>query len=83
MLVQIDAVSKASPRSLGMSQQMKLNFFHGIILSNILMEDTRQSFGGTALLLQGGATFGLYHLGVVKALNEAKLLPRVICGSSG
>jgi hypothetical protein len=25
---------------------------------------------------------GLYHLGVVKTLNEQGLLPRVICGSS-
>jgi TAG lipase / lysophosphatidylethanolamine acyltransferase len=44
--------------------------------------DTRQSFGNTALVLQGGATFGLFHLGVVKALNESKLLPRIISGSS-
>ncbi|KAJ3105841.1 hypothetical protein HDU97_007485 [Phlyctochytrium planicorne] len=46
------------------------------------INDTRQSFGNTALVLLGGATFGLYHLGVVKALNEHKLLPRIICGSS-
>ncbi|KAJ3080709.1 hypothetical protein HK102_002874, partial [Quaeritorhiza haematococci] len=46
------------------------------------LNDTRQSFGRTALLLEGGATFGLYHLGVVKALNEHGLLPRIICGSS-
>lgn len=46
------------------------------------LQDTRQSFGGTALLLQGGASFGLYHLGVVKALNQHGLLPRIICGSS-
>ncbi len=52
--------------------QARLEFFN----------DTRQSFGGTALLLQGGATFGIVHLGVVKALNEAGVLPRVICGSS-
>ncbi|KAI9362079.1 acyl transferase/acyl hydrolase/lysophospholipase [Zopfochytrium polystomum] len=46
------------------------------------INDTRQSFGSTALILQGGATFGLYHLGVVKCLIEHGLLPRIISGSS-
>ncbi|KAJ3279398.1 hypothetical protein HDU76_009521, partial [Blyttiomyces sp. JEL0837] len=50
----------------------KLEFFN----------DTKQSFGCSALVLQGGATFGLCHLGVVKALNEHGLLPRIISGSS-
>lgn len=52
--------------------QSKIEFF----------ADTRQSFGNTALLLHGGATFGLYHLGVVKCLNEHHLLPRIISGTS-
>lgn len=47
-----------------------------------LMSDVGQSFGQTALLLQGGATFGLYHLGVIKALWERELLPLVVSGSS-
>jgi TAG lipase/lysophosphatidylethanolamine acyltransferase len=47
-----------------------------------LFAEVSQSFGHTALLLHGGATFGLYHLGVVKALYEAGLLPRIISGSS-
>jgi TAG lipase/lysophosphatidylethanolamine acyltransferase len=67
-----------------------------------LFADTRQSFGNSALLLHGGATFGLlmliyvsyinhihdishigmYHLGVVKSLNEHLLLPRIISGTS-
>ncbi|KNC96423.1 hypothetical protein, variant [Spizellomyces punctatus DAOM BR117] len=55
-----------------LSPQQKVEFFH----------DTRQSFGNTALLLEGGATFGLFHLGVVKALSEHHLLPRIISGSS-
>lgn len=70
------------------SFQSKLDFF----------TDTRQSFGNTALLLQGGATFGvskqtfifkfnsvllgLFHLGVVKCLNQHHLLPRIISGTS-
>lgn len=44
--------------------------------------NTRQSFGRTALLLSGGATLGLTHIGVIKALYETNLLPRIISGSS-
>ena len=42
----------------------------------------RASFGGCALVLSGGATFGIFHFGVVKALVELKLLPPVVCGAS-
>ncbi|KAI8149462.1 acyl transferase/acyl hydrolase/lysophospholipase [Fennellomyces sp. T-0311] len=42
----------------------------------------RQSFGRTALLLSGGGTLGLNHLGVLKCLHSAKLLPRIISGAS-
>jgi len=44
--------------------------------------ELRHSLGRSALLLSGGITLGLYHLGVVKALHENGLLPRVISGSS-
>ena len=44
--------------------------------------EARHSFGRTALMLSGGASLGLFHLGVVKALHEQKLLPRIITGSS-
>ncbi|KAH0610480.1 uncharacterized protein H6S33_012007 [Morchella sextelata] len=44
--------------------------------------NTRQAFGRTALLLSGGATFGMNHVGVMKALWEADLLPRIISGAS-
>ncbi|OBA23641.1 hypothetical protein METBIDRAFT_76625 [Metschnikowia bicuspidata var. bicuspidata NRRL YB-4993] len=54
------------------SKQLKINFFH----------DARQSFGCTALILQGGSLFGLCHLGVVRALYFRGLLPRVIGGSA-
>ncbi|CUM62849.1 uncharacterized protein PRCAT00000407001 [Priceomyces carsonii] len=54
------------------SDQLKLDFFH----------DARQSFGCTALILQGGSLFGLCHLGVVKALYFKGLLPRIIGGSA-
>lgn len=42
----------------------------------------RQSFGRSALLLSGGGTFGMAHTGVLKALFNAKLLPRIISGAS-
>lgn len=43
---------------------------------------TRQSFGRSALLLSGGGTFGMNHIGVVKSLWDARLLPRIISGAS-
>ena len=42
----------------------------------------RQSFGRSALLLSGGATFGMNHIGVLKTLWVARLLPRIISGAS-
>lgn len=44
--------------------------------------ETRHSYGRTALLLSGGAALGFYHVGVVKALMENALLPRVLSGAS-
>ncbi|MES1913179.1 MAG: hypothetical protein MHM6MM_005394 [Cercozoa sp. M6MM] len=43
----------------------------------------RRDFGRTALVLSGGATCAFYHFGVVRALLQNSLLPRVICGTSG
>lgn len=42
----------------------------------------RQSFGRSALLLSGGGTFGMAHIGVLKTLFDASLLPRIISGAS-
>src|SRR3989338_1124212 len=50
----------------------KFNFFR----------DTSHAFGRSALLLSGGASLGMYHFGVIKALWERKLLPRIISGAS-
>jgi TAG lipase/steryl ester hydrolase/phospholipase A2/LPA acyltransferase len=52
--------------------QEKLEFFYR---ANVC-------FGRSALMLSGGGVLGFYHLGVVKALVEQGLLPRVISGSS-
>ncbi len=56
----------------GFSFQRKLDFFRG----------TGQAFGRSALMLSGGATLGMFHLGVLKALWERRLLPTVMSGSS-
>eukprot|EP00930_Biecheleria_cincta_P000999 TRINITY_DN102179_c0_g1_i1.p1 TRINITY_DN102179_c0_g1~~TRINITY_DN102179_c0_g1_i1.p1 ORF type:complete len:669 (+),score=95.13 TRINITY_DN102179_c0_g1_i1:151-2157(+) len=44
--------------------------------------ETKHSFGRSALLLSGGAALGMYHFGVVKALHRNALLPRIISGTS-
>ena len=54
------------------SVQDKMDFFYR---ANIC-------FGRSALMLSGGGVLGFYHMGVVKALLEQNLLPRVISGSS-
>ena len=56
----------------GLPHSQKLMFFR----------HTGQSFGRSALMLSGGANMGMFHIGVIKALHEQKLLPRVISGSS-
>lgn len=56
----------------GWTSQAKLDLLH----------DTRQAFGRSTLILQGGAMFGLCHLGVVKALHLRGLLPRIITGTA-
>ncbi|XID76053.1 DUF3336 domain-containing protein [Alkanindiges sp. WGS2144] len=45
-------------------------------------ENTKHSYGQPALMFSGGATLGLFHTGVCKALNEQDLLPKVFSGSS-
>ncbi|KAM0702987.1 hypothetical protein Q7P35_010419 [Cladosporium inversicolor] len=57
--------------SLPLSAQDKMNLLH----------DTRMAYGRTVLVLQGGSIFGLCHLGVVKAMYERNLLPRIIAGT--
>lgn len=44
--------------------------------------ESRHAFGRTALCLSGGAFMGLYHFGVIKALYEEDLLPKIVTGSS-
>jgi len=56
----------------GMSEARKL----------VLFEQAERIYGRPALMLSGGAAFGIYHLGVVKALWEQHLLPQTLAGSS-
>jgi len=44
--------------------------------------ESRHALGKTGLLLSGGASLGMFHFGVLKALHQQNLLPRVISGSS-
>ncbi|GME86086.1 unnamed protein product [Ambrosiozyma monospora] len=42
-----------------------------------------RNFGKTALALSGGASFTYLHYGVMKALLETDLMPKIISGTSG
>ena len=68
----VTALQTAPTHDSGFTSQAKLELLH----------DTRQAFGRTTLLLQGGSMFGLCHLGVVKALHLQGLLPRIITGTA-
>ncbi|KAL1518418.1 hypothetical protein AB1Y20_002710 [Prymnesium parvum] len=46
------------------------------------INETRHAYGRTALMLSGGAAFGVKHLGVAAALHRERLLPRIVCGTS-
>ncbi|CEQ40142.1 SPOSA6832_01727 [Sporobolomyces salmonicolor] len=41
-----------------------------------------KNLGASALCLSGGASFGYYHFGVIRALLDQNLLPRVVTGTS-
>jgi len=46
------------------------------------LEDALKYMGRSALTLSGGALLGMKHIGVVKTLWEADLLPEIISGAS-
>lgn len=56
----------------GITPAEKLRFFHEVALA----------YGRSSLMLSGGATLGLFHVGVVKALFREDLMPSVMSGSS-
>ncbi|ENW78336.1 hypothetical protein F909_04023 [Acinetobacter sp. ANC 3929] len=45
-------------------------------------EECQKAYGQPALMFSGGATLGLFHTGVCKALIEQDLMPQVLSGSS-
>lgn len=58
----------------------------GLVISQrdvlAFMNETRHAYGRTALHLSGGAALGVHHLGVLKAMMELKMLPRILSGTS-
>merc|ERR1719343_1548455 len=66
----VDNRQKPLPRDVPLEE--KLAFFY----------ETKHSFGRCALLLSGGASMGMYHFGVVKALHLNGILPRIFSGTS-
>jgi TAG lipase/steryl ester hydrolase/phospholipase A2/LPA acyltransferase len=64
--------SPTQPEDVPIPTDTRLAFFNEI----------RYFYGRIVLMLSGGAAFGFYHVGVVKALMENGLLPRVISGAS-
>lgn len=54
------------------SPQLKRSFYRG----------AQKNMGRSALCLSGGGSFGYYHIGVVRALLDANLLPAIITGTS-
>ncbi|WP_111892183.1 DUF3336 domain-containing protein [Acinetobacter sp. MB5] len=73
----VDEVSRSlehvamAPNEL-LSHAEKIQFF----------KNCETAYGQPALMFSGGATLGLFHTGVCKALREQDLLPRVLSGSS-
>jgi hypothetical protein len=60
-------------RSNALTIEEKLNFF----------KQASRNYGRTALCLSGGASFAYYHFGVLRALLDQNLLPKVLTGTSG
>jgi TAG lipase / steryl ester hydrolase / phospholipase A2 / LPA acyltransferase len=69
--------------------EVKKGLLHVLNSETFLIKDkitffteSRYAYGRTALLLSGGGGLGMYHLGVIKALYEQGLLPKIIAGTS-
>lgn len=67
VLKDIHIISESS----ALDRETKIEFFSELL----------QTLGRSALILHGGAAFGLCHFGVIQALYRAKLLPQIVCGS--
>jgi len=47
-----------------------------------MLIQAEKNFGRPALMLSGGGTFGIFHLGVIDTLLNENLLPNIISGTS-
>jgi TAG lipase/steryl ester hydrolase/phospholipase A2/LPA acyltransferase len=65
-------ISEEVPAAM-LSADAKAEFFH----------HARHSFGRTALCLSGGGALTMYHMGVVRSLIQARVMPRIVSGTSG
>lgn len=62
----------ASDECQAFTKSEKIDFF----------QQCQTAYGQPALMFSGGATLGLFHTGVCKALFEQDLMPKVLSGSS-
>ncbi|GAA5317479.1 MAG: DUF3336 domain-containing protein [Candidatus Pelagadaptatus aseana] len=70
----VDALERiADPDTTDISFEDKLDFFRR----------AHHCFGTTALMMSGSGSLLYFHVGVIKALTEEKLLPNIFSGSSG
>lgn len=75
-----DYVKEVSETLLEIAERDDADFPHAE--KQTFFRELEQSFGRSALMLSGGATLGLFHVGVVKALYLEGVLPQVLSGSS-
>jgi len=63
----------ASPEADGIPREERLDFFHR----------AQHCYGRSALMMSGAGSLLFFHIGVVKALWQQRLLPDILSGSSG
>lgn len=71
-LAELEAALEYVQRTSKLSLETKRSFYRGV----------QKNLGRSALCLSGGGSFGYYHIGLVKALLDANLLPSIITGTS-
>lgn len=72
LILSLEFMYQSLPEDSRIARRNKYEFFRGL----------RHMLGNTALLLSGGGALGTHHMGVLDALNDVGLLPRIISGSS-
>lgn len=72
LILSLEFIYQNLPEDNRVARRSKYEFFRGL----------RHMLGNTALLLSGGGALGTHHIGVLNALNDAGILPRIISGSS-